>query len=240
MLTEVYGQVDRERSAKIAAAVNQALRLTAQLQVEPAKASAVDQGGWRYLYKPGAFTPSDSDLSVTGWYLMFLRSAKNAQFDVPDPLVNDAVKYVERCFDTRQGGFVYGLVGVDRYVSRGMMGAGALSLALGGKHQTEMARRVGDWLLDHPFDVYGQTTGARGDRFHYSAYYCSNAMAQLGGHYWRQSFPMLAKTLLDNQSPDGSWNSESGEDRIYGSCYPTALSVLTLTPAYQLLPIYQR
>jgi hypothetical protein len=27
---------------------------------------------------------------------------------------------------------------------------------------------------------------------------------------------------------------------MYGSCYPTALSVLALTPAYQLLPIYQR
>jgi hypothetical protein len=65
-------------------------------------------------------------------------------------------------------------------------------------------------------------------------------MAQLGGHYWRQSFPTLAKTLLDAQSPDGSWLAESGEDGIYGSAYPTALSVLTLTPAYQLLPIYQR
>jgi hypothetical protein len=119
------------------------------------------------------------------------------------------------------------------------MGVGALSLALGGKHQTEMARRVGNWLLEHPFDSYGQTTERR-DRFHYSAYYCSNAMAQLGGDYWRQSFPTIAKTLLDHQSPDGSWNSESGEDRMYGSCYPTALSVLTLTPAYQLLPIYQR
>jgi hypothetical protein len=84
MLTEAYGQVDRERSARIAEAVNQAIRLTARLQVEPVKDSDVDEGGWRYLHKPGSFTPSDSDLSVTGWYLMFLRSAKNAQFDVPD------------------------------------------------------------------------------------------------------------------------------------------------------------
>jgi hypothetical protein len=239
MLTEVYGQVSRDRSTRIERAVNQALRFTGGLQVEPAKRNSIDEGGWRYLRRPGSFTPSDSDLSVTGWHLMFLRSAKNAQFDVPDKMVSDAVKYVERCFDADQGGFVYGLVGVDRYVSRGTMGVGALSLSLGGKHQTQMARQVGDWLLAHPFDVYGQATNIH-DRFHYSAYYCSNALAQLGGQYWRGGFPILAKTLIDNQSPDGSWVTESGEDRMYGSAYPTALSVLTLTPGYQLLPIYQR
>jgi hypothetical protein len=46
--------------------------------------------------------------------------------------------------------------------------------------------------------------------------------------------------LLDAQSEDGSWLAESGEDSMYGSAYPTALSVLALTPADQLLPIYQR
>jgi Prenyltransferase and squalene oxidase repeat len=240
MLCEAYGQVDSVRSAKIAKAVDRALEMTARIQVEPSKANAVDKGGWRYLYRPGSFTPSDSDLSVTGWHLMFLRSAKNAQFDVPDAMVADALKYVERCFDEKQGGFVYGLIGNDRHVSRGMMGVGALSLALGGKHQTVMARRVGDWLIAHPFDVYGATMQTE-DRFHYSAYYCSHAMAQLGGEYWTRFFPVLAKTLVEAQSPDGSWATEIGrDDNIYGTAYPTALSVLTLTPAYQMLPIYQR
>src|SRR5262249_31652814 len=65
MLCEAYGQVDSARSARISAAVNKALRMTARIQVDPAKANAVDKGGWRYLYRPGSFTPSDSDLSVT-------------------------------------------------------------------------------------------------------------------------------------------------------------------------------
>ena len=238
MLSEAYGQVDRQRAAKIEKAINAALQMTGRIQDEPTKRNAEDHGGWRYVRRFGG-SMSDSDLSVTGWHLMFLRSAKNAQFAVPDEMVDDAVKYVQRCFVESQGGFVYGLTGSDRYVSRGTMGVGALSLALAGKHQTRMAQQVGDWLIRHPFDTYGQITNAR-DRFHYSAYYCSNAMAQLGGHYWRQTFPTLAKTLLENQSADGSWGSESGEDRMYGPAYPTALSVLTLTPAYQLLPIYQR
>lgn len=241
MLTEVFGQVSGERAARIERAVKLALAETARQQREPRKSSAVDQGGWRYLHKPTYTSrPSDSDLSVTGWQLMFLRSAKNAQFDVDDKMVEASVAYVERCFDPRAGGFVYGQLGQDRYTNRGMNGVGALSLALGGKHRTKMAQAAGDWILQRPFTRYGQVTDASHDRFHYSAYYCSHAMAQLGGKYWETIFPMLARTLLANQSRDGSWLSETGEDSRYGPAYATALSVLALTPAYQLLPVYQR
>jgi hypothetical protein len=241
MLTEVFGQVGRDRSAKIQAAVNKALQRTTRLQVEPVKSTPLDEGGWRYLYHV-AHSPSDSDLSATGWQLMFLRSAKNAQFEIDDRMVNRAVAYIERCFnpDTRQ--FIYGQVGRDRYTGRGLMGVGALSLALAGKHNTEMAKAAGDWLLQNPFTTYGETT-AELDRFHYSAYYCTNAMAQLGGRYWKEFFPTMAKTLLDAQTPEGYWPAElgaNGEDAAYGPVYPTALSVMTLTPPYQLLPIYQR
>ncbi|MEX2317638.1 MAG: prenyltransferase/squalene oxidase repeat-containing protein [Pirellulales bacterium] len=237
MLSEVYGQVSRERLAKIEPAVKLALKMTERMQKDPAKGDPRDEGGWRYMNR---FAGSTSDLSVTGWQLMFLRSAKNAHFEIPDAEVNAAMAYIESLFQPDRGEFFYGHFSAnDRYASRGIMGVGALSLALGGKHNTEMARRVGDWLLTHPFDKYGATMHHY-DRFHYSAYYCSNAMAQLGGDYWRKVFPTLAKTLLDAQQDDGSWLAESGEDRQYGSSYPTALSVLTLTPGYQLLPIYQR
>jgi hypothetical protein len=237
MLCEVYGQVSHERSTRIEKAIRAALKLTVQRQQEP-KAIPDDRGGWRYWHRIS--TTSSSDLSVTGWQLMFLRSARNAEFDVPEVVVRAAVGYVESLFQPAEGEFYYGHIsGNDRYASRGMMGVGALSLALAGKHDTQMARRVGDWLLARPFDKYG-ATNHHYDRFHYSAYYCSNAMAQLGGEHWRKFFPTLANTLLAAQSPDGSWLAESGEDAMYGSAYPTALSVLTLTPAYQLLPIYQR
>jgi hypothetical protein len=236
MLCEAYGQVSRERTVKIDQAIKTALQLTANWQKQ-AKVDPRDQGGWRYLYRPGN---SSSDLSVTGWHLMFLRSAKNAQFDVPPEQVEAAVRYVAGLFQPARGEFYYGHIGAnDRYASRGMMGVGALSLSLAGQHNTEMARRAGDWILARPFDEYHRTTHHY-DRFHYSAYYCSNAMAQLGGEHWRRFFPVLAKTLLEAQSSDGYWTAESGEDGMYGPAYPTALSVLTLTPAYQLLPIYQR
>jgi hypothetical protein len=242
MLSEVYGSATGEQEARIKKAIEKAVEFTCRIQREPEKRSPRDAGGWRYVTdfyraKPRSAT---SDLSATGWHLMFLRSAKNAGFSIPDGAVTSALQYVEHCFDQRSGLFFYGLDPSDHYSSRGMMGAGILSLSLGGKHQTEIAKRAGDWLLSHPFSVYGQTVGGRGDRFLYSAYYCSQAMAQLGGDYWKGFYPPLVKSFLQNQTTDGAWTAESGGDTMFGPAYSTALAVLTLTPPFQLLPIYQR
>jgi len=242
MLAEVYGSATGDQEARIKQTVEKALQFTFRIQGEPEKRSKQDVGGWRYVTDFYRARPrsATSDLSATGWHLMFLRSAKNAGFPVPDGAVTSALEYVEHCFDQRNGLFYYGLDASDHYSSRGMMGAGILSLSLGGRHQTEIAKRAGDWLLAHPFSVYGATVGGRGDRFSYSAYYCSQAMAQLGGAYWKSFFPPLVKSFLKNQSSEGSWPAEWGGDQIFGPTYSTALAVLTLTPPFQLLPIYQR
>ena len=65
-------------------------------------------------------------------------------------------------------------------------------------------------------------------------------MFQMGGDYWRQFFPKLMETLVKNQREDGSWDREAVSDGRYGNVYTTALSVLALTPQYQLVPIFQR
>jgi hypothetical protein len=124
-----------------------------------------------------------------------------------------------------------------------MMGAGILCLSLAGQHQTPAALAAGDWLLAHPYGKFGERIG-RDDNFFYSAYYCSQAAAQLGGAYWRGIYAPLADTLLGAQKADGSWPPEpnqpdKGTGR-FGSVYATALAVLALTPPYQLLPVYQR
>jgi len=62
----------------------------------------------------------------------------------------------------------------------------------------------------------------------------------LGGRYWEQFFPTLGNCLLQRQASDGSWPEEPGGDSVFGKEYSTALAVLSLTPPYQLLPVYQR
>ena len=235
LLAEVYGMSGAERAKRIRRAVSKALTLTRTYQQGP-KRYVSDEGAWRYHFRTGH---SDSDLSVTGWQLMFLRAARNAGFDVPEHQISEAMGYVRRCFDRKKGTFLYALHGRERFVSRGMAGAGILSLSLGGEHNSDIAHIAGRWILTQSFARYNGRIGEV-DRYHYSAYYCSLAMFQLGGEYWAKFYPPLARTLLRHQGRDGSWQAESGPDGQFGNCYTTALMVLALTPPYQLLPIYQR
>jgi len=238
MLGEVYGQVNGPRAKKVKEAIERALKFSRDLQLRSKRSS--DKGGWRYV--PVFGNSIDSDLSVTGWQLMFFRSAKNAEFDIPEKSVNEAIEYVRRLWDPGSGSFHYQLFkDAPVRVTRGMTGAGILCLSMAGQHETTMARSAGDWLLAHPYKFFGEVIPQRDDRFFYSAYYCTQAMAQLGGRYWEKFFPTLVDALLSNQATDGSWPEEPGSgDAIFGNVYTTALAVLCLTPPYQLLPVYQR
>jgi hypothetical protein len=238
MLGEVYGQVNGVRAKKVKQAIEGALKFSRELQLRSKRSS--DKGGWRYV--PVYGNGIDSDLSVTGWQLMFLRSAKNAEFDVPEKSVNEALEYVRRLWDPGSGAFHYQLFkDAPVRMTRGMTGAGILCLSMAGQHETTMARSAGDWLLAHPYRFFGEVIPERDDRFFYSAYYCTQAMAQLGGRYWEKFFPTLVELLLSSQATDGSWPGEPNSgDAIFGNAYTTALAVLSLTPPYQLLPVYQR
>jgi hypothetical protein len=210
------------------------------------KRREADKGGWRYLHLHDLDEELfDSDLSATGWQLMFLRSAKNAGFDVPKESIDDAVGYVKRCFNPEFGTFQYVASKHDRR-SRAMAGAGVLAVAHAGFHNSNEARTAGDWILKHKFDKYNvnvifDPTAWPDDRYHYGLFNCSQAMYQLGDEYWDEFFPSTARTLLANQQADGSWPSESyNGDSIYGNAYTTALVVLSLSAPNQLLPIFQR
>ena len=233
VLCEVYGAADAATSAKIRPVIEKALEFTRRMQLSPKRYSE-DRGGWRYLRR---MDDSDSDLSITAWQLMFLRAGRNAGFHVPAEQIDQAMDYVTRCFERGTGSFKY-QVSQMRF-TRAMAGSGILALAMGGRHDSDMARKAGRWILRRGFSRYNDD-GGREDRYHYGAYYCSQAMFQLGGDYWRRFYPRLVPVLLANQNRDGSWGPEGGRDRMWGRAYSTALTVQALTVPYQLLPIYQR
>lgn len=237
MLAEVQGLADPDQAKRIGAAIKPAIAFTLERQKRP-KRSAVDNGGWRYLGEVPVLR-SDADLSITSWQLMFLRSARNNGFDVPVDAVDQALDYVRRSFDRERGAFTYGRAPPGNHSTRAIVGSGVLSLSLGGEHQTEIAKTAGDWILKHPFDRYNQVEYHE-ERYHYSAFYCSQAMFQLGGDYWERFYPSFMNVLLEHQQGDGSWPAESNRDGRFGNAYTTALMILSLTPPYQLLPIYQR
>jgi hypothetical protein len=247
VLAESYAMGGSESTEAIEPVIQQALDVSFLMQDWP-NPREVDQGGWRYLddyedYEQGG--KITSDLSITGWQLMFLRSAKNAGFDVDAERIERAVSYVRRCFLDDAGTFTYKLESRNR-ASRGMAGAGVLALAHSGLHNTPEAQRAGDWLLQSGFDSYnaaGRVTGVqpRDDRYFYGLLTSSQAMYQLGGRHWREFFPPTAKVLIANQNTDGSWDADRHRlDRAYGRSYTTAIGVLALSASNQLLPIFQR
>jgi hypothetical protein len=237
MLAEIYGMTSARRQERIRGAIVRALAYTRRQQVRP-KRFPEEAGGWRYLAH--GFNSNEADLSATAWQLMFYRAARNAEFKVPPEWVKEAMGYVHRSFDAKERGFVYALSGGNRYVSRAMVGAGIVCLAQGGEHQSETAKEAGEWVLRNSFEPYN-TFRRPEDRYHYGAFYCSQAMFQLGGDYWHRFFPTLLDVLARAQHENGSWDNEAAaEDLQYGKAYTTALAILALAPPYQILPIYQR
>ncbi len=232
MLAEVYG-ADAKRNGRIRAVLIKALDYSRRQQRIPKRPD--EQGGWRYVDR------DESDLSVTSWQLMSYRAARNAEFDVPESWTKEATNYVQGLFDENQRSFVYGNdEDKHRYCTRGMAGAGIVCLALGGQHRSKSAQAAGEWILQNSFEPYNNTRHPD-DRYHYGAFYCSQAMFQLGGEYWKQFFPPFANVLIRAQRDDGSWDVESiPGDRMFGNAYTTSLAILALATPYQLLPIYQR
>ena len=236
MLSEVYGMTDAPQHMRIRAAIEKALLFSRREQTKPRRYPQ-DKWGWRYL----ARSSTGAELSITVWELMFLRPAKNAEFDVPNVHIAEALAFVRRCYDPQRGSFSYGLRGRKRTLfSRSMAGAGILSLSLAGEHQTDIAQQTARFILDHPFDRFNRGGLTEEDRYYYGAYYCSQAMCQLGGENWQQFYPGLLRTFAENQRENGAFDREANQDGPLGFCYSTSLAILALTPPYQLLPIYQR
>ncbi len=236
-LSEAYGQCEPEQAEKVAGVIERAVAATLEMQSWRKQRS--DRGGWRYLGKPYA---EDSDLSITGWQLMFLRSARNAGFDVPEKNIEHAVTYIEKCFQKRSGSFSY-CAQYRASVSRAMAGAGVLAMAHAGKHKTGMATRASDWILTRDFTRFNHEPACQvswqEDRYNYGVFLCTQAMYQQGGHYWQQFYPPVVDAIIGAQQADGSWPAEPADEE-YSNCYTTALCVLSLSVSDQLLPIFQR
>ena len=244
VLSEMYSLASgTEKQADV---IEKAIKATLTMQKWP-KNNAAELGGWRYLNLK-ITDDSQSDLSVTAWQLMFLRSAKNSGFEIPGKTVTDGVKYVLGTFDSKMKTFsMFDGKRSPHGFSRGMAGAGILALAHSGVHNRPENIGAAEFMLRVPCVPYGKDDPLNvgepwyPDRYHYSAFIATQAMYQMGGKYWREHFPPTAEALVANQSPDGSWPAEKHHyDAQFGNAYTTALVALALGAPNQLLPVFQR
>ncbi len=234
MLSEMLGMgVDSQ--------MDQIIRDRCRLAVELIKRSqavrkdARSQGGWRYAPESG-----DSDLSVTVWQVMALRSARNAGMDVPKETIDNAVEYIKRCYKSERGpdGKPTNLKSAcgyepSRQPEYAMASAGLLSLQVCGAYDSLEVKGSADWLKDKKVE-YG------GEWYFYGTYYFSQGMFQRGGDYAAHSRKIVEEALLPKQAADGSWLGQHGQENGAGKVYATSLAVLSLAVKFHFLPIYQR
>jgi hypothetical protein len=191
-------------------------------------------GGWRY--KPDAH---DSDLSVSVWQLMALRSANNAGLQVPREAIEQAVTYLRHSYYSqrdRQGrplktvsGFGYQPGGSPSFA---MTAAGMLALQVAGAYNLPEVQGAGKWLLNRELS-YGESY------FFYGGYYYSQAMKKMGGEYAAHARQTVETILLNEQSEDGAWLGGNDKEKGMGRVYGTSFAILCLSVKHGFLPIYQ-
>lgn len=235
MLTEIIGMGSSiDQNKRIHDALDGALKIILKSQAvnKPTKL----QGGWRYTP-----TARDSDLSVSVWQVMALRSAKNDGLDVPTEAIDKAVAYLRNSYTSplneagspreRVAGFAY--TPGTYHASFTMTAAGLLAMQTCGQYDSPLVAGASQWLLEHTPDD--------GDRFfYYGMYYYAQGMHQVGGEAAEVAAKVTADELLALQSDAGHWISHHGEERNIGIVYSTALAILSLSVRYHYLPIYQR
>lgn len=235
MLTEMLGMgATPEQNERIHRALVKAIELI--LAAQRVSKSEKLRGGWRYTP-----TSRDSDLSVSIWQLMALRSAKNDGINVPGESIEKALNYLRFSYASpmnRDGtprdkisGFSY--TPGTHHPSFTMTAAGMLAMQVCGQYDSPLVEGASEWLLQHP--------PKKNERFfHYGVYYYAQGMHQAGGDYAEKADKLVPELLLDGQRTNGSWLGRAGEERNQGSVYATSLAILSLSVRYHYLPIYQR
>jgi hypothetical protein len=234
MLTEILGMgVDAQMDQTVRDRCKKAIELI--LRSQSVKKDPRNQGGWRYQPDSG-----DSDLSVTVWQLMALRSARNAGLDVPKEAIDQAVGYVKRCYSSKRdaaGNPENMKSGCGYEPGRGpeyaMAAAGLLSLQVCGQYDCAEVKGSAEYLKEKKLD-YNQ------EWFFYGTYYYAQGMFQRGGEYAAMARKAVEETILPRQQPDGSWLGAHGQENGAGKVYSTSMACLCLAVKYHFLPIYQR
>jgi hypothetical protein len=190
-------------------------------------------GGWRY--SPQAIDhPHGADISVTIMQVMALRAAKNSGLNVPPQTMENALTYINSCYDRRTGGYAYQPGGGPGFARTA---AGLCVLQLTGKYDAQEIERGIKYLKDNARERH---------HFFYGHYYAAHAMYQVGRDEkyrdeWKNWYENIRRELLKDQGGDGSWSKgrefDSGSP---GPVYQTSIAVIILSVPMHYLPIFQR
>ncbi|MDG3008273.1 prenyltransferase/squalene oxidase repeat-containing protein [Paludisphaera mucosa] len=217
-LASVYGMITKEALRKqVQTTVRKAVTLTSQGQS--------GAGGWTY-------TPGTGDEgSVTVTQVQALRAAQNAGFLVPQAVIEEAVKYLDKC-RTPEGGIQYSLSSPSG-PRLPISAAAVATLYNAGQFDGPIATDCLKYVWDQFKANDGWSKGGGHD--YYAHLYASQGFYMAGDAYWDEYFPKTREQLIAQQQPDGSWNGD-GIGQVFG----TSVAAIILQLPFKFLPVFQR
>ncbi|MES2789928.1 MAG: prenyltransferase/squalene oxidase repeat-containing protein [Planctomycetota bacterium] len=200
-----------------------------------------ENGGWQY--QPGAV----GDLSVTGWQVMAMQSARMAGIEVPEDVLARTSMFLNSVASEQGSRYRYKASDPSSGSSPAMTAEGLL------------CRQYLGWPKEHPglqngvsflLEDQNLPRWADGRRNVYFWYYATQVMHHMEGDAWDRWNAALRDQIISNQAKSGklagSWHPSKpqGDDHEYGEAggrlYVTCLSILTLEVYYRHLPLYRQ
>ncbi|MBD3676558.1 MAG: terpene cyclase/mutase family protein [Planctomycetaceae bacterium] len=208
------------------------------------------QGGWRY--RP-ATELTVGDLSVTGWALMALHTARAAGFEIPDTHFVRAAEFLDSVSEKQGTRYKYMPSDPSESVSATMTAEGLLSRQFLGAAPDSLAMTAGvNWLLSPE----NEPQWKQGRRNVYEWYYTAQTLHNLGGENWHEWYQTVAREIVRSQTKTGStrsgkdvrgtWDPLNPEGAYHeyatqaGRLYLTAMCVLILETPYRHAPLYSQ
>jgi hypothetical protein len=211
-----------------------AYRQSAVRAIEYLVKSQGPEGGWRY--QPQV----DSDVSVTGWCVMALQSARMAGLKVP----GDCFRQVERFLDraAQYDGSRYPYQPGDNVTTAMTAEALLMRQYLGWRHDDPRMKAGAEWLTTPSNLVNYQS-----NRDVYYWYYASQVLHNMEGEYWNRWNKVMRQAVPEHQvrsgKESGSWDPQKPSTDQWGASagrlYVTCLSIYVLEVYYRHLPLYQ-
>jgi hypothetical protein len=193
-----------------------------------------DDGGWRYTVNAG----ERSDCSVSGWVMLALKSAREANLSVSPETISRMMYFFAAHYEDgrtyylgQSGNFVqFSPFSTDTITGVGMMAIEFFQHSL----DSPVVERGAAYLADR--------AEAKDGIFPLGGYYlwynCTMAMFQVGGDPWKRwnralRDPLIALQVQGEGCDRGSWPPSDPWGIKGGRIYSTALAVLTLEVYYR-------
>jgi len=215
---------------------NELLRESAQRAIDYCvQHQSLRGGGWRYL--PDRFS-DQSDVSVTGWIVLALKSSESAGLTVPAEVYDNVMKFLHEMMKSNQ--YMYR---IEEPEPRMTMTAEALlcRMLLGWRRSDPRLSSGVRLILDTPPSF---AEHYRRDVYYW--FFATQVLYHYGGNEWRTWESLMWKELLEHQermgTELGSWHPHKpvrdAWGHLYGRLYTTCMSLYILEVYHRHLRIF--